>query len=100
MLKIKIPLDINKLVTPLEVLMSILACQITEICKGWAIKVPDDLKPFVDQHDINAGYEWEAELLKQSEDMPIELLTSWVNKMPGGFFRAEMRAVLKNRISD
>ena len=94
----KIELDINNPGTPLPVLHSLLASTISTQCQEWGIEIPESLKPFVNENDLDVGFNWEEELVKASYTMPLELLTRWVGVMPGGMFREEMRAILRERI--
>lgn len=95
--KKKIPLNIDKPGTPIAVLHSILSSLIFSSCRDWQIAVPEELQPWVDKHHPEVGYEWEIELLHKASDMPTELLTRWVKSMPGGFCRANMRGILRDR---
>jgi len=94
-----IPLNINKPGTPMKVLLCLLSGQIVSMCEGWCVKVPKDLKSFVNKHNPDAGYDWGQELLKRSDEMSTELLQQWLEAMPGGFARAELRGILMKRKS-
>jgi hypothetical protein len=100
MRKKRIPLNIDKPGTPIAVLHSILSSLIFSSCRDWQIAVPEELQPWIDKHHPEVGYEWEIELLQKAPNMPLELLERWVKAMPGGFCRAEMRGVLRNRESN
>lgn len=94
------PLDVNKVGYTTEILNSILSGHIHELCSNWQIPLPDELKEFCEKNDREAGYDWERRVMEASIDMPIELLEKWVNGMRGGFYRAEMRGLLKQRKQD
>jgi hypothetical protein len=60
-------------------------------------KLPDEVKKFVENHPEQPAQDWAEKLMTSSPDMPIEELEKWVNNMPVGMFRAEMRGVLNQR---
>jgi hypothetical protein len=63
-------------------------------------KLPDEIKKFVENNPEEPAQSWAERLMESSFDMPIEELEKWVINMPGGFFRAEMRSMLKQRKSE
>jgi hypothetical protein len=94
----EIPLDIYDLRVPKEVYFSTLATTIKEHCTTMGMKIPRSFRAFVKKHDREmAGYDWERRLALAASGMSTELLTRWINTMPGGLCRAEMRAILKRR---
>jgi len=93
-----IPLDINNPEIPSEVLLSNLASQIREICSGYRIPIPVELKAYVEKHDNDmAGYDWMTRLQAGIDDMSTELLVQWVSILPSCLCRGFMRAALKKR---
>jgi len=91
----KFLLDINNPVVPTEVLHSNLSYHIIDLCQSWRTPIPADLQKFVNEHDPEAGSDWEQALLKAADTLSEELLNRWINALQGHHFcRAELRAFM------
>lgn len=95
-----IELDINKPVVPLAVCYGNISGQIADMCRQMQIPIPDELKNFVRKNNDEEAFDWEHKILVAGEDMDITLLKQWIDKIPGHFFRAELRAIYKRRIAN
>ena len=60
-------------------------------------ELPLELKPFVNSHSSSKARDWESNLMTRANEMTIEELQGWVDNMPEGFIRAEMRGCLNQR---
>jgi len=57
------------------------------------------IKDFIQKHDPSIASEYFNNLLRECPDKSIEELQDIVNTMPGGLYRAEIRAILKSKLS-
>jgi hypothetical protein len=101
-MKKPIPLDINKVEIPKEVMLSDIAGGIVFSLNQYKIykksEVPLGIKRFTIKHfDDLTHVTWYKELLKATDKMSDELLKKWFDIMPGCLFRAEMRAIMYER---
>jgi hypothetical protein len=101
-MKEAIPLDINNVKIPEEVIMSDIASSIVSSCNHFGIykkkDIPTGLKRFVNKYfHEGIGSDWFIALLKATEQMSDELLKRWFGAMPPGYFRANMRGVMYER---
>jgi hypothetical protein len=96
----KIPVNINDPECPRIVIDSDVADSIYTAYSDAGVSIPDELINFVEQYPRYLGYEWQAEVMRQLDDenIPIELIERWLNIMPSGLCRAEIRAIFKNRL--
>lgn len=104
----EIPLDVNMVEVPLCVRKSYLAEDIVLRCKELRVEVPKGIQGYIRAHyhkdpstETGAGYRWLERLMRASCDMSPELLQRWIDALPPGchFFRAEMRAALKQKFT-
>jgi hypothetical protein len=98
----EIPLNVNEVGVPLSVLQSLLCDTIKVQCQELRIEVPEEMQGYIDTyHQDEAGFNWMDRLLKASCEMSPELLQRWVEALPGcHFYRAEMRALLKQKYAN
>jgi hypothetical protein len=94
----RIPLDVTKVRVPRSVILGTLANSIACECSDMLrIKVPKQFRAFIKKHDADRAFDWWERLRKAAYNMPIELLQKWVETLPGGLYRAELRGILKQR---
>ena len=101
-MKEPIPLDINDVRIPEEVMLSDIASGIVFSLNQYKIykkkDVPLGIKRFTIKHfDDSTHVEWYEKLLKSTDKMSDELLKRWFDIMPGCFYRANMRAIMYER---
>lgn len=59
------------------------------------------LSRFLETQPEGRGVDWQQRVMDALQDKPIELIKRWVDKgLPRGFFRAEIRGYLKQRLSE
>jgi len=105
-MKEKMPvIDINKPCIPRLVLQAMTADQIRSMWQGWCPltwkkEIPAELLKFVNRFDEDAGYGWQTDLMQKlcsDESVTLELMQKWIDTLPQGMIRAEIRAEMKRR---
>ena len=97
-----IPLDINDVHIPREVVMSDVASAIVASLNHFGVRkksdVPLGLKRFINKHfHDGAGSDWLMRLTNSVGEMPDSLLRQWFEVIPGGYHRAVMRMTMVDR---
>lgn len=98
--------DIHKVGIPRMVLKAMSADDIRFQWKCWCPEtwreeIPAELLDFVDSFEDGAGYQWMIDIMEKlvKTDTPdLKLMEEWVNAMPSGLCRAELRAELKRLV--
>jgi hypothetical protein len=94
-----IPLNIDVVKFPRAVFHNCVADIIRSLyAESRGIKIHPKLKAFFDSQSPNLGYDWMRRFGQATiDDKPIEFLERWLEVLPSGMERAELRAYIKAR---
>lgn len=87
---------------PKSVKLAKLAFQIKEMAIHLGLNLPVELNPFIEKYEIDGyggdGYSFEIELMRLACDWTPEQIAKWLPILTSGMCRAEMRALMKEKL--